>query len=85
MLEIEDYPCEATIKRWREWGRQLMKNAEGQIRSSAHRVLELSYGFLGSTESLLKGIKKRIRYGWLSFVIRMMMDTGGAGTLPEPP
>ncbi len=81
-LAIEDYPCEATIMRWIEWGRQLAKNAEGQIRAAAHRVLDLSNEFLGSTESLLKGIKKIVPRGWLPFVIRLMIDTGGAGAIP---
>ena len=84
-LEYEDYPCEATMERWRKWARQLILNAEGQIRSAAHRVLDLSYEFLGSTESLLKGIKKFAPRGWLPFVIKIMTDTGGAGTIPEPP
>ena len=83
-LEYENYPCEATMERWKEWARQLVLNAEGQIRSAAHRVLDLSYEFLGSTESLLKGIKKFATRGWLPFVIKIMMDTGGAGTIPEP-
>ena len=84
-LEYEDYPCEATMERWKEWARQLILNAEGQIRSAAHRVLDLSYEFLGSTESLLKGIKEFATRGWLPFVIKIMTDTGGAGTMPEPP
>ncbi len=68
--------------RWIEWGRQLAKNAEGQIRAAAHRVLDLSNEFLGSTKSLLKGIKRIVPRGWLPFVIRLMIDTGGAGTIP---
>ena len=84
-LAYEDYPCEATMKRWRDWAEQLILNAEGQIRSAAYRVLDLSYEFLGSTESLLKGIKRFATHGWLSFVIKFMVDTGGAETMPEPP
>ena len=31
----EDYPCEATVARWREWYHQLATNAEGMLRSTA--------------------------------------------------
>ncbi len=85
LLKMEDYPCEATMARWREWAEQLVKNAEGQIRSAAHRILDLPLAFLASTYSLLKGIKERIRRGWLPFIIGIMISTGGTGTLPEPP
>lgn len=84
-LEYENYPCEATMERWKEWAAQLIRNAEGQIRSAAHRVLDLSYEFLGSTESLVKGIKKFAIHGWLAFVIKIMTDTGGTGVMPDPP
>lgn len=73
------------MARWKEWAKQLILNAEGQIRSAAHSVLDLSNEFLGSTESLLEGIKKFATHGWLPFVIKIMIDTGGAGTMPEPP
>jgi len=83
-LAAEDLPCEATKTRWRAWAVQLLKNAEGQVRSSAHRILDLTDMFLGSTESLLEKIKERIPRGWLGVVLRIMINTGGTGTLPEP-
>lgn len=84
-LEMEDYPCEATMERWRAWAAQLIKNAEGGMRAVAHGVLDLSDEFLGSTESLLKGIKSFAPHGWLPFVIGIMLRAGGAGLMPEPP
>lgn len=83
--EMEDYPCEATMERWIAWADQLLKNAEGQLRSVGHRILELSVGFLSAPDSLLKEIKRRIKRGWLAFIVALMIDTGGAGALPEPP
>jgi hypothetical protein len=83
-LAAEDRPCDDTKTRWRAWAVQLVKNAEGQIRSSAHRILDLSDQFLGSRESLLEKIKERIPRGWLGVVLRVMINTGGTGTLPEP-
>lgn len=83
--KYEDYPCEATVARWREWYHQLATNAEGMLRSAAHRVLELSDQFLSSTESLLEGIKKRIPKGWLSVIIGIIVNDKGAAGLPAPP
>lgn len=85
LLEIDNYPCEATIARWVAWAEQLKKNAEGQIRSAAYRILDLTDAFLGSTESLLRQIKERIHRGWLSVAVGVMIKSGGLGVLPEPP
>lgn len=84
-LEVEIYPCDATIERWKKWADQLVKNAEGQIRSAGYRILDLSVRFLSSLDSLLKNIKERIPRGWLPFIVGLMINTSGAGTLPEPP
>lgn len=84
-LKYEDYPCDMTVQRWKIWAEELIKNAEGQMRLVAHRVLDFSYEFLGSTESLLKGIKKFANRGWLTFVVDIMLRTGGEGVMPNPP
>ncbi len=65
-IEIEDYPCEGTIKHWKWWMRENEKNIEGQIRPAAHRILDFGQGFLKSTDSLLEELKKRISPGWLT-------------------
>lgn len=85
LLEYEEYPCDATVARWKEWFHRLVVNAEGIIRSAAHRVLELSDRFLSSTESLLEGIKDRISLGWLSVIIVIIVNEGGVPALSEPP
>ena len=85
MRAYENYPCEATMARWREWYHRLAMNAEGIIRSTAHRVLELSDQFLSSTESLLEGIQKRIPKGWLSVIIGIIANNKGAAGLSAPP
>ncbi len=84
-LETEDYPCEATMGRWRLWAVELLKNAEGQIRAAAYRILDLSEGFLRSTESLLERIQERIPQGWLSVALRIMINTGGSSLNADPP
>ena len=76
-LSMEDYPCESTLSRWREWAEELLRNTDGQLRSKVHRVYDLHYEFLKCGNSLLKELKKRIKYGWLTAVVRIYMDTGG--------
>ena len=83
LLEIEDYPCEATICRWRSWAIQLVKNAEGKIRSVLHDTFELSESFLATTDSLLEEIKKRIPRGWLAVIFRVIINSGGIGAIPN--
>jgi len=80
---LEDYPCEVTIARWIKWGRQLIRNAEGKMRETANRVLDFSNEFLGSTKSLLEGIKEFAPRGWLPFMIDIMIRTGGEGAIPN--
>jgi len=75
-LSEEAYPCETTLQRWREWAEQFLKDAEGKLRSAAYRILELSEEFLSSGESLLKELKERLNYGWLSVAIRIYINTG---------
>ena len=88
-LEYEDYPCEATKQRWKDWWDKLMLNAEGQIRSAAYRIMEMPTQFLTALNSLLEMIKEQIKEGWLAVILRLMINTGGLGVLPraaaEPP
>ena len=82
---LEDGPCEATKERWRAWAAALVKNAEGALRSAAYRVLDLPDSFLGSTESLLREIKRWRPIGWLMRTVEMVIEIGGLGLLPRSP
>ena len=82
--EGHDYPCETTLKRWKEWAEKLMVNAEGYIRTTLHRVFELPYSFLATQISLLEEIQDRIPQGWLKAIVATMINTGGAAAMPEP-
>ena len=84
-LEAEDYPCDETKNAWREWGRLLMDNAEGQIRSAVYQIMDYTDEFLCMKDSLLERIKGRIRRGWLSVIIKLMVNTGGLGVVPRSP
>ena len=76
-LSTEDYPCESTLLRWRQWANEFVKNTEGRLRSTIYHVYDLTEAFLKSKVSLLEELKARIGYGWLTMVFRIYMDTGG--------
>ena len=82
--EGHDYPCETTLKRWRDWAGKLMVNAEGHIRTTLHRIFQLPYSFLASQISLLGEIQNRIPQGWLKAIVTTMINTGGSTAMPEP-
>jgi hypothetical protein len=75
-LSEEYNPSESTLQRWRKWAERLMRDLEGHMRSAAYRILELSEEFLSSGGSLLKELKERLNYGWLSVAIRIYINTG---------
>lgn len=75
--ETEDYPCENTMKHWKWWLSHNEANINGQIRLSAYCLLDLGTGFLRSTDSLLKELRKKICPGWLSVVARIIYNSGG--------
>lgn len=79
----EDYPCDETKNAWREWGRLFVDNAEGQIRSAVYRILDCTDEFLYMKDSLLERLKGRIRRGWLSVALKIMVNTGGLGVIPR--
>ena len=56
--EGHDYPCETTLKRWREWAEKLMVHAEGYIRTTLHRIFELPYSFLACSKKYKTGSRK---------------------------
>lgn len=73
----KNYPCESTMRRWRQWAAELIRNAEGRLRSTAYMVYDLSYEFLKSEGSLLEELRRRIGNGWLTSAVRIYIDTGG--------
>lgn len=74
---LADGPCPLTIRRWKEWGRQIETEAEGKLRSAAYRILDLSEEFLRSGSSLLLALKERLVEGWLPVTLRVLYNTGG--------
>ena len=78
-----DYPCNITMRRWRGWFERNRANVEGQIRSAAYRLLDLSTEFLKSTGSLLEELRERISPGWLCTVERVIYNSGSR-IIPYP-
>jgi len=85
MLKAEDYPCDETKKRWKVWAEQLKRNAEAHMRLLLIKLLNLTDLLYLEDVSLLSGIQERIPRGWLAAIIRVMVNFGGTGILPEPP
>ena len=83
LLEIENYPCDDTMARWAAWAEQLKRNAEGGIRSLLHKLTEQRDVLTTTETSLLEEIKHRVQKGWMAVAIRLIINFGGAGLLPD--
>ena len=72
-----DHPCDSTMRHWRWWFVYNEQQIEGQLRSAVYRFLEQGYGLLGSMDSLLEAIRKKISPGWLGMCYRIINNSGG--------
>lgn len=71
----EDYPCEATMHRWKHW---LLANSfriEGTLRSVGTTMLGFSNELLKSKVSLLRELRK-LGGDWLGVILRLIYNTG---------
>ena len=84
-LEAEDYPCEETVARWKVWAEQLKKNAEGHLRLLVHKLLDIADAISDASTSMVGRIRHLLPQGWLAFLLKHMINFGGAGLLPESP
>lgn len=74
--EDEDYPCEATMFRWKHW---LMANhlrIDGYLKSIGYCLLGWSEETLASKVSLLE-TQRASNAGWLEAILRMIYNSGG--------
>lgn len=74
--EDEDYPCEATMLRWKHWLVANFLRIDGYLKSIGHRLLGLGEGFLRSNVSLLETLRSS-NGCWLEAVLRMIYNSGG--------
>ena len=70
-----DYPCCATMTRWKDWVSKEKKNIDGHMKSIGFRVLGLGVELLSSTDSILELLQDEGE-GWLSIVIRTIYNSG---------
>lgn len=71
----EDYPCEMTMNRWKNWFMKNLLQIEGMLRSNAYRILGFSQKLLKSKASLLDNIRRE-GCGWLAAVLRFIYNSG---------
>lgn len=74
--DAEDYPCEATMYRWKHWLMLNYLRIEGYLKSIGHSLLGLEKGLLVSTVSLLETLRLS-NDCWLEAILRMIYNSGG--------
>ena len=74
--DTEDYPCEATMHRWKHWLMVNYLRMEGYLKSIGHHLLGLEKGLLVSTVSLLEKLRSS-NERWLEAILRMIYNSGG--------
>lgn len=80
--ECEDYPCEQTMNHWKYWMQINEGHIDGEMKSTADRLLDLGTEFARSTDSLLKELRERVSPGWLKTVSWFLYNAGG-GLVPD--
>ena len=75
-LTTEDYPCEKTMERWKNWIAINIPQIDGCLRSAGTRLLDLHESLLVSTDSLLTQLRKN-GAGWLAVVEKALYRVSG--------
>lgn len=75
-LATEDYPCEATMERWKGWIDRNILRIDGMLKSVGYRLLDFSEQLLKSGISLLMELREA-GAGWLGTVLRLIYNSGG--------
>ena len=70
-----DYPCCATMKRWKKWISKEKNNIDGHMKSIGFRILGLGVELLSSTASILELLQDEGE-GWLSIILRTIYNSG---------
>jgi hypothetical protein len=76
-LDSEDYPCETTMTRWKEWFDLNKPNIEGILRSTSHVMLGLDESILATKKPLLEEFR-RLRSNWLEFILQFIYNLGNS-------
>lgn len=74
-IQTEDYPCELTMQRWKDWIAGNRNHADGVLRSIGSRLLEFGEELLNSKTSLMDQLRKDGE-GWLGILNRISWNFG---------
>lgn len=66
----EDYPCEKTMDRWKKRLEENKTQIDGMLRTIGSRLEEFGEDLLKAEESLLEGLRERLKEGWLTVITR---------------
>ena len=83
-LSTENYPCERTMQRWKDWIHKNKQQIDGYLKSIGSRVSASGYELLKTGESLLQKLRDD-GAGWLAIVTRVIYNTGGRLLTRLPP
>jgi hypothetical protein len=73
----EDYPCESTMKRWKNWLKANVNQIAGSLKAISYLVLDSSEALLKSKTSLFTPIRAS-GAGWLSIIHKYIYNSGYA-------
>lgn len=79
----ENYPCEKTMTRWKEWIAANQSQIDGTLKSVGTKLLGMHISLLASTESLLTKLRDN-GAGWLSVISRIIYNSGGSLLTARP-
>ena len=74
-LSTEDYPCERTMQRWKDWIQHNQQQIDGQLKSIVSCISSSGYKLLENGDSLLQKLREE-GAGWLSAINRTIYNTG---------
>ena len=74
-LSSEDYPCEITMKRWKDWLSRNCDQIEGMLRTIGYKLPGFTVTLLKSRISLLTGLRES-GSDWLATIHRLIYNCG---------
>lgn len=73
----EDYPCTATMERWKDWISRITPAIDSTLRSIGCRLLQFTDALLLSDSSLLDALRAR-GSDWLATVMHTIYNAGSS-------
>lgn len=74
---VEDYPCAATMERWKDWICRVTLAIDSMLRSIGCRMLNFTDELLFSSSSLLGSLRDG-GGGWMATVMHTLCNAGCA-------